>query len=469
MIIKIKEMKGYLNKPRIDYVFYHLGFFIELDKMLKNKILFVKRGVDISNYTNKIIFLQTNEDLNISNCLVNNEVIHLFPHPKIREDYTVINKNVVFNHDILKASFYLLSGYQEYICEKKDKHSRFPFTESVQFNLGFATKPMVNYYFKIITEGLKKFGELTNYKIESKSPLIETCFCLSHDVDRINFYSVANIKLFAKSLVGKNKSGYSKKQLPSLLIQNILNNFFRFKEDPYWNFKWLRKIEKDLGINSTFYFLLDGLKNKDAFFKMSDPKIKELITFLEYEQCEIGVHGTTNSYNNQDELNRCIKLINKVVQNKAIGIRQHYLKFDHPITFQIQQKVGLKYDSTLGFAEHEGFRNSFAHPFKPFDFEKQQMMEIWEVPLLIMDRTLFDYRNLSFQEAQKTIENLFNEVDNFNGVFSLLWHNSYFDETLKPGITSFYQNTLEEIMHHNPITLTGRNLIEVFNNSVNIN
>ncbi len=455
-------MKGYLNTQQIEYVLYHLGFFIEIDEMLKKKILFVKQGEDISNFSAKIIFLQNNNAFSISNCLVRDEVVHLFPHPKTREEYTLIKKNVVFNHDIFKASFFLLSGYQEYVSEKKDKYSRFPFFESVQYKLGFITKPMVNYYFKIIIEGLKKFGESNNYKIQLRNPFIKSCFCLSHDVDRVNFYSIPNIKLFTKSLFGSNRTKYSKKQLRSLLMQNMMNYLFKLREDPYWNFGWLRKLENDLGIKSTFYFLLDGQKDMDAYYKLTNPKIQELIAFLEKEKCEIGIHGTINSFNNQDELNRCVKLINEVVQTKAVGIRQHYLKFDHPRTFKLQKKLGLNYDSTLGFAEHEGFRNSFAHPFRPFDFEKQQVIKIWEVPLLVMDRTLFDYRKLTFHEVQDSITSLLYEVNKFNGVFSLLWHNSYFDELLYPGITNFYQNILEEITDHIPNAVTAKKLVGYF-------
>ena len=46
------------------------------------------------------------------------------------------------------------------------------------------------------------------------------------------------------------------------------------------------------------------------------------------------------------------------------GIRQHFLKYNNPLTPRIHEKAGLLYDATLGFAEQIGFRNSYAGPFQ---------------------------------------------------------------------------------------------------------
>ncbi|MFW6275650.1 MAG: polysaccharide deacetylase family protein, partial [bacterium] len=454
----LNNMKGRLTQNQIHYVFYHLNLFLDLNGEIKERILFVNNSSDLQNIKSrgKIIFMLSENSLDHSKAIAIDNILYLFSNSKIKEHYRIENDNLIFNHDILKSAFYLLSGYQEQFPKQKDMHDRFRFAESVQYKLGFVDKPLVNYYFQIIIEGLKEFGKLNKIFITEKNYFKTFGFILSHDIDRVDYYSIHQIKYFIKGLLGLSQTGYSKKQLFFLLPHNIVGCIFPFlKKDRYWSFEWLRKTETKLGIKSTFYFLLKGIKHHDAYYDVNEKRIRKIINYLENEGCEIGVHGTVGSYKDAGELKYCIKRLNKVTSEKIKGIRQHRLKFNHPETFKIQQNEGLIYDSTLGFAEHEGFRNSFCFPFKPYDFEKDRMIDIWEIPLMVMDVTLFNYRNLSFAEAQIKIENLIGEVNKFSGIFTLLWHNGYFDEIKFPGITDFYTGLLKRIMKKNPKADTG--------------
>ena len=66
------------------------------------------------------------------------------------------------------------------------------------------------------------------------------------------------------------------------------------------------------------------------------------------------------------------------------SIRQHYLRFVYPQTWRQQADEGFFVDSTLGFAEQEGFRNGVCHPFLPWDAETSAPLPLWEVPLTVM-------------------------------------------------------------------------------------
>jgi peptidoglycan/xylan/chitin deacetylase (PgdA/CDA1 family) len=455
-------MKGKLTQNQINYIFYHLNLFIDINKKIRDRILIIEDNHELQTIksTGKIIFLLNKNAFDESSTITVDDVLHLFPNSNKVRNYQFENGNLIFTHDILKSAFYLLSGCQEQFPKQKDIHERYRFEESVQYKLDFVDKPLVNYYFQVIIEGLKEFGKQNKIFIAEKNYFKTFGFVLSHDIDRVDYYSIHQIKYFIKGLLGLSQTGYSKKQLFFLLPHNIVGYIFPFlKKDRYWNFEWLRKTERELGIKSTFYFLLKGIKHHDAYYDVTEKRIKRIIKYLENEGCEIGVHGTVGSYKDAGELKYCIKRLNKVTSEKIKGIRQHRLKFNHPETFKIQQTEGLIYDSSLGFAEHEGFRNSFCFPFKPYDFEKDRMIDIWEIPLMVMDVTLFNYRNLAFAEAQVKIENLIAEVNKFSGIFTLLWHNGYFDEIKFPGITDFYTGLLKRIMEKNPKADTGAGTI----------
>ncbi|MFO8112314.1 MAG: hypothetical protein R6T92_07390, partial [Desulfosalsimonadaceae bacterium] len=45
-------------------------------------------------------------------------------------------------------------------------------------------------------------------------------------------------------------------------------------KDPYWNFDRLMAMEKDLGLSSVFYFLDKDLKHQDAYYRLTDKRIR---------------------------------------------------------------------------------------------------------------------------------------------------------------------------------------------------
>ena len=70
---------------------------------------------------------------------------------------------------------------------------------------------------------------------------------------------------------------------------------------------------------------------------------------------------------------------------------------------------------------------------------------MWQIPLTMMDVSMFGYQKLDFEKIHLSLQELVREVQKFNGIFSLLWHNSFFDEYELPGITRFYLDQLDYI------------------------
>ncbi len=172
----------------------------------------------------------------------------------------------------------------------------------------------------------------------------------------------------------------------------------------------------------------------------------------------------TKSISDLNEMQRSLIKLNEACGVQIQGIRQHRLLWKHPLTACIQEKIGLTYDSTLGFAAHEGFRNSYCLPFKLYDFDNDRMLNLWEFPLTVMDVTLFAYQQYSVEEAFKKCQLLLEEIINFGGVFTLLWHNTFFDEQTYPGVRTFYENLLMEINQKQGENIVGNELQVRMNN-----
>jgi hypothetical protein len=189
----------------------------------------------------------------------------------------------------------------------------------------------------------------------------------------------------------------------------------------------------------------------------------QLINRLHRDGCEIGLHGNHQSAVKENSLHNALNKLRGVYPFKIRGIRQHRLRYEIPLTARIQENAGFVYDTSLGYYDYEGFRNSFCLPFRLFDFQNNKPFNIWEIPLNVMDCTLLEYRVLNFEEAMLKVKGIINEVTKFSGVFTLLWHNGYFDEVRFPGIHQFYEDMLAEIAQCKPENMLGYQVIDKMN------
>ena len=458
-------MEDFLSTAKVDYVLYHLNHSCNLTREIQDRFEFKKNDLNIGKIKYKIIFNFSDKPLIQDKILWIENVPILFPVGKKEEFYSIDNNNLIFHHDLLKSAFFLLSGYQEYQSDSKDHFNRFPFNCSIQKHIEIIRKPVVNYYFRIVTEGISAFCQMNGISFEKKSIFNNLVFFLTHDIDQIDFYTFKKFLYRIKELTCFVKSDVK----PAILAKQVLKNFielfkFRKKDNPAWSFDYLLDLEKKHHFHSTYFLLEKDQKDKDSLYEYTDIRIRKLIEYLEKENCEIGLHGTVNSAQNYEKLNDILSKLNHISKQKVSGIRQHRLIFNLPLTSLSHEKAGIRYDSSLCFPEHEGFRNSYCLPFKLFDFNKDRMINVWELPLNVMDVTLFYYRKLTKEEACKSVNEILSEIKRFNGIFTLLWHNDFFDEDRYPGISKFYEDLLNMIDIYHPINFTGKEIIDRINN-----
>lgn len=455
-------MNRKLDKQELAYLLEHLELY-HPGSGLAGSMVYGSRGAeDLSGDDQdgpgvKLIFPASELPLDTDQVFLIQDLPVLFPCAQEKQWYAVEGKQVRFHHDILKSAFYLLSGYQEYQSQEKDEHGRFPWQASVQYRLGITLKPVVNYYFSIILEAYQLCLELNRLELEKKKETAPILF-LSHDVDRIVKYSLRDVAYWVLAVAGlKPLKASLSERWRSLLV--CARGTFLFKKDPYWNFQELLKQEKSLGIRSTWY-MLEKTRLENSRYHFDSGKIRSLIASIEKEGHEIGIHGTLESSEDPKAMKAGLQRLGAVTQQDIRGVRQHYLKYNNPVSTRIHEEAGIHYDSTLGFAEHIGFRNSYAHPFKLYDFDKQRASGIWEIPLLVMDVTLTGYMGSSLHEIPSAVQAVLEEVEKFGGVFSLLWHNCNLDEEELPGINKMYSQLLRNIVDAGFVSRSGREVIE---------
>lgn len=107
----------------------------------------------------------------------------------------------------------------------------------------------------------------------------------------------------------------------------------------------------------------------------------------------------------------------------------HYLRWAQPTTLRALNAVGMRYDSTLGFADRPGFRCGTCFEYQAIDPVTHEALQIRIRPLIAMEVTVLDAPYLAkgaTGEAMDTFKSIKENCFRVGGEFNLLWHNSKF-------------------------------------------
>jgi hypothetical protein len=342
--------------------------------------------------------------------------------------------------DIIAASFFLLSRYEEVVLKTKDEHDRFPVKASLAYQEGFLDRPLVNEYIELLWNWIKDLSpDLERRPLWPQGK--EFAVCLTHDVDSLQKYSfLPTIRNIGGLIIRQGKPLAALK-----LAWDYTKVLVHLKKDPFDTFDYMLELEHRYGFKSAFYFMAGGDSPFDGSYSIDNPKVRKLIQKIGGGGGEVGLHASYNSYSDLGKIASEKERLDKLINDKAYGCRQHYLRWKTPDSWRIQEAAGLLYDATLTFAEHPGFRCSVCLPFQPFDIIENRKLDIWELPLTVMEASLQnpDYQNLPPEEAGEQLIKYVNTVKRFQGVFALLWHNSSFDSL---GGWAGWQEVYEKVM-----------------------
>lgn len=322
----------------------------------------------------------------------------------------------------------LFSKKEEYSPKKLDTHERFTFSNSVYKDVynPKVSKYLVQNRFEIEYPDKKKFA-----------------VCLTHDIDDI--YPPFSHTLLSSIYCVKNLNFNDLKTQVLWKIQDK-------KKSPYINFRQIMELEDKYDVKSSFYFI--AAKEDLRRFRYNVEDIADEVRFISDNGWEVGLHGGYYSYNSLEEIKKEKSRLEDVLGKEICGYRNHYLRFKTPNTWALLASAGFKYDTTFGYNDMVGFRNGMCHPFKPFNLNTNQEIAILEIPLIIMDGTLFSLVD-SFDDAWNIVKNIIDTVEKYNGVVTLLWHNNVFASPFREKWLKLYEKILKYCYSKNAWMTSG--------------
>jgi len=278
---------------------------------------------------------------------------------------------------------------------------------------------------------------------------------LSHDIDDIDI----PVRHLFRSILPYpfHRDFFGFKKLISCYIKN---------EKPYKNMRKIIKLEKKYNATSTFFFLAT---EKDIFGrKYNIENIQEEIFHIIDNNCEVGLHTGYYSFDDLEKIKNEKKKIEDITKKRINGVRNHVFRFKTPRTWKILSQAGFLYDSSFGYYDIIGFRNGICHPFQPYDLVEKKKIDILEIPVFVVDVTLFSYMKIDANNAWGQIKNLIDIVEKLNGVFTIIWHNWTFSYPVSfAGLfgkewTSLYEKLLEYCYNKKAWLTSGENIAKYF-------
>jgi len=381
-------------------------------------------------------------------------------------------REIIFGYDFFGVVFSLLSCEREHLLERNGEG-----VDSLFRNLGepaevFAS-PIVNRNFLLLGRLLEEpnlgvspgAGNRPSYPGGKKFAV-----CLTHDVDYLKKTALQRAKHFrhtafrAVRAVRKGRWAEGGREAATLVSRCLGGGEYR-------RFREIRDLEARYGAVSTFNvyarpggFSLRGLVRDPWYDVKTSGSLQTDLAEIAAGGGEIALHGSYDSYRDRELLTRERGELEKAAKTRIIGGRQHFLRLSVPETWIVQEQAGLRYDATFGFRDLAGFRNGAAFPFQPFDFECNRPIDLWEIPLVLMDGVLFDRDFSGESEVWPRAEEVLETLKECRGAASICWHQRVFCDRDFPGWGDLYERILRWIRDRDGWMGTCRDLVEHWEN-----
>jgi hypothetical protein len=115
------------------------------------------------------------------------------------------------------------------------------------------------------------------------------------------------------------------------------------------------------------------------------------------------------------------------IQQDVWGGRMHFLRWECPATLRAWDDADMRYDSTLSYADHAGFRCGTCFEYPAFDPVSSEMLRLRVRPLIAMEASVLSKAYMGLNGATDGLhmfQRLKHACEKVEGQFTLLWHNS---------------------------------------------
>jgi hypothetical protein len=307
--------------------------------------------------------------------------------------------------DLLSSTFYQVSLSADWSrpASSIDPHGRQLAIDSQRQRLGILEQPTVNHYGSWLRERL---GGASRSR---------RAF-LSHDIDNVSArtrYVLGADTMRAMHLLR------GRRVRPAL--QGVLRMAANLVDDEGDQLAGVIEDERNRGACSTFFVLAGERSRFGARYRIDDEQLSASLRGVIDAGSEVGLHANYHAFGDPHRLMAERRAIETVIGHSVTSSRHHYLRVI-PRHWSLLERVGIKVDGSLGYADAWGYRGGIAWPFRFYDFARNRATELVLVPLTYMDKHLLTFVAPDVERAAATVTAEMNRIATLGGAVSVLWH-----------------------------------------------
>lgn len=310
--------------------------------------------------------------------------------------------------DVLAASFYMLSRYEEYLPHVKDIHGRFPPKESIGYAHDFLQTPVVDIWVQKLFMALqKKFPEITKKK---------TSYSFTSLID------VSSSHAFAYRGLIRGFSGFIM-DVVGLKFKRLwgrITVWFCVKKDPFDNFDFLEILLKQYKTKAIFFFQFADYGPYDKNVSPYNSTFKALIKSVG-DHFQVALAASYESFGKPEILKAELKDLSQVVNRPIIASRMRYNRVDVPVSYRDLMEVEIQHDYSMGYTHELGFRAGTATPFYFYDIYLEVQLPVKVHPFAVHDYALL--KEKSDLDAIKKMTPLYQAVKDCDAEFKVVFSN----------------------------------------------
>lgn len=307
--------------------------------------------------------------------------------------------------DLLAASFYLLSRYEEYLPHKKDQYGRFAHEESMAWKLGFLQQPVIDQWISLLAEKLKQRFPRT----QIRNP--EFSFLPTYDID--NAYAFIH-KSLARKIGGLFRS-------PSL---HRLRALMGAIPDPYDAYDFMDALHARYGLSPLYFFL--AAKQVGGYDRnIERGSALEALIARHAHRYAVGLHPSWKSGESPAVLDEEKQYLESMGAKEVRISRQHFIRFNLPEGYRRLIDAGITDDYSMGYGSINGFRASTGASFKWYDLEKETTTALSVHPFCFMDANAYYEQGLLPNSALDELLHFHRTCKEAGTALTTIWHNHF--------------------------------------------
>jgi hypothetical protein len=316
-----------------------------------------------------------------------------------------------FGFDVLAASFFLLTRYEEYLPHEKDMYGRYAHTNATAFKHGFLHLPMINIWLEDFKLALQRKYTDINFRRQ------QFACNITYDIDIAYSYLhkglLRTIAGFARSL-----SKWRWRE-----IEDRIQVLRGKKQDPFDRFEWLDALHLYCRLKPHYFFLV--ARKQIGYDKNISTNVKAFRNLIEYyaSRYEVGLHPSWQSGDNPALLKEELEWLQVLADKPVLCSRQHYIRFSTPDTFRQLTEVGIQQDFSMGYGSINGFRASVCCPYQWYDLSREQSTGLTINPYCFMDANAFYEQKQTPEQTYHELIQYYELVKKLNGTITSVWHN----------------------------------------------